>query len=98
MSDGSLIKSEAFLALGCCSLRDVQPPVCRGTDPECFGNNEREAWPSPIPYGNGSCVSTRRVTTTALVSATGNATNGLRPEPPRRCAGWHSPRCGCSSG
>src|SRR5579863_1622298 len=33
MAEGSLAKSETFLAPGCFLVRDIQPPVCRGTVP-----------------------------------------------------------------
>src|SRR5260370_25567267 len=66
--EGSLAKSEAFLAPGCFSLRDIQPAVCRGTDPRCRCEEERPAWLSPTRYGNGSRVSTCRVSDAAAAA------------------------------
>src|SRR5260370_39217967 len=66
--EGSLAKSEAFLATGCSFLRDIQPAVCRGTDPRCRCEEERPAWLSPTRYANGSRVSTCRVADAAAAA------------------------------
>src|SRR5579862_9971944 len=78
---GSLAEFEAFFGPGWFSLAAVQPPLGRGANPGCLCEEERQAWPSPTRYGNGSRVSTRRIATSAAPAAV----SPLATPQPRRC-------------
>src|SRR5216110_680531 len=86
MGEGSLAKSEAFLAPGQSSFRDVQLAACRGAGPGFFCEEKRHAWPLPTRYGNGSRVSTHRIAEAAASIAVGRFSTVA----PRYCAGSRS--------